>query len=371
MGTVTEPGKGDADMAPIETGVVGSRYDAVALTGFAEALLRAVGLRTDMAGAVASVLVEGDLLGHDTHGLALLPGYLDELSKGSMAYDGEAEILSDTGPAATWEGKRLPGPWLVSTALQQCMSRAATYGTATVVIRRSHHIACLAAYLKAATDHGCVALIASSDPSVESVAPFGGTRRLITPNPLAAGLPTTGDPVLLDISMSTTTNGMVARAFRENRTLPHPWVLDAEGHATDDPAAFFADPPGSILPLGGEELGYKGFGLGLLIEALTAGLTGHGRADDKDGWGATVFVQVLDPQRFGGADAFRRQMDFLTEAIAASPAAAGHRGARVPGHQGLQNRARQLREGLVLHPAILPALEPWTTRLLVPYPKAF
>lgn len=357
-------------MMPIATG--GNRYDAAALTGFAEALLTAAGLGGDMAATVASVLVEGDLLGHDTHGLALLPGYLDELSRGSMARDGEAEVLSDTGPAATWDGGRLPGPWLVTTALRQCLSRAQTYGSATVVIRRSHHIACLAAYLKAATDRGCVALIASSDPSVESVAPFGGTRRLITPNPLAAGLPTTGDPVLLDISMSTTTNGMVARAFRENRKLPHPWVLDAQGRATDDPAAFFADPPGSILPLGGQDLGYKGFGLGLLIEALTAGLAGHGRADDKDGWGATVFVQVLDPQRFAGADAFRRQMDFLAAAIAADPAAGGRGGdggPRVPGHHGLQNRARRLRDGVVPHPAILPALEPWAARLSVPSPR--
>lgn len=353
-------------MTSIETDSGGDRYDAAVLSGFAAALLRAAGLRDDMADTVASILVEGDLLGHDTHGLALLPGYLDELCKGHMAASGEAEVLSDTGPVSAWEGKRLPGPWLVSTALKQCLSRARTYGSATIVIRRSHHIACLAAYLRTVTDQGCVAIIASSDPSVESVAPFGGTRRLITPNPLAAGFPTTGDPILLDISMSTTTNGMVTRAFRENRKLPHAWVLDADGHATDDPAVFFADPPGSILPLGGQQLGYKGFGLGLLIEALTAGLTGHGRADDKDGWGATVFIQVMDPQRFGGADDFRKQMDFLSAAIVASPAAAGHHGARVPGHQGSQKRISQLRDGVLLHPEILPALEPWMARLSVP-----
>ncbi len=344
------------------------RFESAALTDFAVALLQAAGLRKDMAEAVASILVEGDLLGHDTHGLALLPGYLDELAKGTMNRGGEVEVLADTGPAISWDGKRLPGPWLVSKALQLCIERARTYGSVTLVIRRSHHIACLAAYLRNVTDQGCAALIASSDPSVESVAPFGGTKRLITPNPMAAAIPTSGDPILLDISMSTTTNGMVNRAYKEKRRLPHPWIMDAAGQATDDPAAFFTDPPGSILPLGGEDLGYKGFGLGLLIEALTAGLGGHGRADPKEGWGASVFIQIMDPERFAGAGAFKRQMDYLADAIADNPAIAGRSAPRIPGHAGLRKRALQLRDGVALHPAIMPALVPWAERLSVTCP---
>lgn len=346
-----------------------NRFDAADLIGFAEALLLAAGLRRDMAEVVARVLVEGDLLGHDTHGLALLPGYLDELTKGSMTCDGEVEVIADTGAAVTWDGMRLPGPWLVSKALELGMARTKDHGSVTLAIRRSHHIACLAAYLKRVADQGYVALIASSDPSVESVAPFGGTKRIITPNPLAAAMPTSGDPILLDISMSTTTNGMVTRAFKEKRLLPHPWILDAGGKATDDPSAFFADAPGSILPLGGQDLGYKGFALGLLIEALTAGLGGHGRADVKEGWGATVFVQVLDPERFAGITGFRRQMDHLVAAITENPPAAGHDGARVPGHQGFRKRAAQLRDGIALHEAIMPALVPWSERFSVNLPN--
>lgn len=347
-----------------------NRFSSADLMDFAETLLLAAGLCEDMAKVVARVLVEGDLLGHDTHGLALLPGYLDELVKGTMARGGEVEVVNDAGTAITWDGKRLPGPWLVSKALELGMARAKNYGSITLAIRRSHHIACLAAYLKEVADRGYVALIASSDPSVESVAPFGGTKRIITPNPLAAALPTSGEPILLDISMSTITNGMVSRAFKEKRPLPDAWVLDSEGQATDDPSAFFGDPPGSILPLGGLQLGYKGFGLGLLIEALTAGLGGHGRADPKEGWGAAVFVQVLDPERFAGLASFRRQMDYLVAAIANNPRARGRRhGARAPGHQGLQRRADQLRNGVVLHEVIVPALLPWCERFSLKLPR--
>src|SRR5690606_21974485 len=114
--------------------------------------------------------------------------------------------------------------------------RAKTHGVATVVIRRSHHIACLAAFLQRATDHGLMILLASSDPSVGSVAPYGGLDPLYTPNPLAVGIPTSGDPVLIDISMSTTTNGMTGRLAAEGARLPGPWVLDGQGRASDDPA---------------------------------------------------------------------------------------------------------------------------------------
>ena len=156
---------------------------------------------------------------------------------------------------------------------------AATHGTGTVVIRRSHHIACLAVYLLRATERGLVAIVQSSDPSVAAVVPHGGLTPIVTPNPIAAGLPTSGDPILIDISSSITSMGFARQQMKAGKKLPGAWVIDHEGNATDDPGALFAEPKGALLPLGGLDAGYKGFGLALLIEALTAGLSGHGRAD--------------------------------------------------------------------------------------------
>src|SRR5207244_5645666 len=112
-----------------------------------KALLERAGMRTDIAADVADILVAGDLLGHSTHGLALLAPYLAELEKGSMAKAGAPNIVNSRPAAQTWDGGRLPGPWLTLRALDAAATMAAVCGTGTVVIRRSHHIACLAAYL--------------------------------------------------------------------------------------------------------------------------------------------------------------------------------------------------------------------------------
>ncbi len=345
-------------------------YRLADLLGFASELLSRAGLAPDRAAVVAEVLVEGDLLGHTTHGLALLAPYLREIESGGMQTDGTWEVVSDRGAALTWDGRRLPGPWLVTQAIEAALPRAEAHGTCTVVIRRSHHIACLAAYLRRAADQNKVLLLLTSDPNAASVAPFGGMRALYTPNPIAAGFPTTGQPVLLDVSASTTTNGLTTRLHAEGRQLDHPWVLDGAGQPTQDPAALFADPPGSILPLGGMDSGHKGYALGLMVEALTAGLGGFGRADDKEGWGAAVFLQILDPAAFGGSTAFMRETGWLADAARATPPVPGQGAVRLPGERGLQTRARQVKDGVQLYPAIMPALTPWAHRLGVPAPTS-
>jgi LDH2 family malate/lactate/ureidoglycolate dehydrogenase len=246
------------------------RYHHEALRAFAVALLERSGLAAAMARDVADILVEGDLLGHDTHGLALLAGYLGELDKGTMTKGGTYEVVNERAACATWDGRRLPGPWLTLRAVEKAIAMARACGTGTVAIRRSHHIACLAAYLKRATDQGLMIVLACSDPNTASVAPFGGTRAVFTPNPLALGFPTAGEPVLVDISASLTTNGMTNRLHRQGKRLAHEWLIDAEGRASADPAVLFTQPPGTILPLGGLHAGHKGYGLALLVDSLPA-----------------------------------------------------------------------------------------------------
>ena len=349
-----------------------ARHPAPALVAYATALLARAGLDADKAAVVAEMLTEGDLLGHTTHGLALLAPYLAEIEKGAMAKTGEPRVLADFPAAVTWDGRRLPGPWLVVRALDLAIARAKINGTCTVSIRRSHHLACLAAYLKRVTDQGLMVLLSCSDPGGSSVAPHGGRRDVMTPNPLAAAWPTDGDPVILDVSMSITTNGLTKRLHAEQRPLPGPWALDAQGNATTDPAALFTNPPGTLLPLGGLDHGHKGYALGLLVETLTSALAGHGRADPKEGWGASVFLQVLQPALFGGAENFLRQSSHLAAACRATPPRPGFDRVRLPGESGLRRRAEQLSHGVELYPGILTALAPWSEKLGVhpPAPHA-
>ena len=325
-------------------------------------------MRADIARDVAEVLVTGDLLGHTTHGLALLHAYLAEIEKGSMTKSGEPSIVNSRPAAQTWDGKRLPGPWLALRAVDTAATMAATHGTGTVVIRRSHHIACLAVYLLRATERGLVAIVQSSDPVVKAVVPHDGLTPIMTPNPIAAGLPTSGDPILVDISSSITSMGFAAQQRKAGKKLPGAWLIDHEGNATDDPNVLSAEPPGALLPLGGLDAGYKGFGLGLLIEALTGGLAGHGRADPPEGWGGTVFVQVLDPAAFGGLSAFERQMDHVVDAAHASKPRRGTARVRLPGEAGMARLKEQREKGIALYPTIMPGLVPWAEKLRVAVP---
>lgn len=346
----------------------GPRYRPADLVGYAAALFAAAGCDGDKPQAIATGLVEADLLGHTTHGLAQAAGYLKELAAGSMTPTGEPDVVSDRGAAVTWDGKRLPGVWLTARAVDLAADRAAAHGVGAVAIRRSHHIGCLAAFLQRATDRGLMAIITSSDPAIATVAPYGGRRPVVTPDPLAVGIPTDGDPILIDISASITTNGLTDRLRREGKRFPGQWALDAAGHATDDPNALYTDPPGTLLPVGGVDHGHKGYGLALMVEALTQGLGGFGRADPPAGWGAAVFVQVLDPAAFGGAAAFTRQTGHTAAACRACPPVPGVDAVRLPGQRGLERKRRALAEGVELYPGILAALEPHAARLGVKPP---
>jgi L-lactate dehydrogenase len=238
-----------------------------------------------------------------------------------------------------------------------------------VVIRRSHHIGCLAAYLKPVTDRGLMIVLTCSDPAGASVAPHGGYRAAYTPNPLAAAWPTAGDPVILDVCQSITTNLMTRRLHAEGRRFPGIWAVDNQGRPTDDPGALFTDPPGALLPTGGTDHGHKGYALGLLVEALTGGLAGHGRADEREGWSATTFIEVFDPALFGGEDDFRRQTSWLARTCRESPPRPGFERVRLPGENGLRRREAQLRDGVDLQPDIAPALRPWAEKLEVAWPE--
>jgi len=347
-----------------------TRYAAAALTQSAVALLQAAGVDAGKAQAVAEILVEGDLMGHDTHGLALLGPYLGELASGSMLKTGEPEVMNSRPAAAAWDGRRLPGPWLVLKAMDECAKMAKTYGTGSVTIRRSHHIAALTAYLKRATDQGLVMLLYCSDRNSASVAPHGGLDPVFTPNPMAFGIPTSGTPILVDVSCSITTNGMNNRLAKEGKRFPQKWLIDDKGEATDDPKYGLPGGGGTIQLLGGMEVGHKGYGLTLMVEALTGGLTGNGRADPKEGWGATVFVQLLDPEAFGGLPGMQRQVDWVADACRKSRPRPGFTKVRLPGERGLQRRAEQIKDGVQLHPSVMPLLAPWAEKYQIGLPAA-
>jgi LDH2 family malate/lactate/ureidoglycolate dehydrogenase len=342
------------------------RYTPAALTGFASQLLSAAGLACDKADTVARLLVLTDILQRHTHGVALCPLYIDQLQKQLMGTVGEPEWVRDTGSTVVWDGHYLPGLWLVDRALNLAFERVGEHGVVTIAMRRSHHIACLAALVKQATDRGLVAILSTSDPSGKFVAPYGGRDPVLTPNPFAIGYPGSRAPVLVDICASITTVSMARTKAAAGEQFEFPWLMDNTGSPTTDPRVLeHSVPRGSLLLLGGAEYGHKGFGLALMVEALTQGLTGYGRIDTPDRWGANVFLQVMDPDAFAGREQFLHQMDFIGDACRASAPVQEAGMVRLPGEQSNANIQRAQKDGIALSEATLARLTACASQLKV------
>lgn len=323
------------------------------LTTFACGLLTAAGLEPALARVTAEVLVEGDMIGHDTHGVGLLPWYIAEIGAGHMAVSGRHEVVSDRGATFVWDGRLLPGAWLLRQALDQAANRVAQHGVVTGAIRNCHHTCALSAFMRPLTDRGLIVQLSVSNPAAERVAPFGGTRPLLTPNPMAAGFPTSGDPVLVDVSASITTTTMTQTLAREGGRFPEPWVLTAEGHPSDDPREV-TERGGTLMPLGGARKGHKGFGLALMVEMLGQGLSGKGRANSAAPGpiAQSAFLQVIDPQAFAGIEAFVAQTDHLAAVCRANPPAAPSQPVRMPGDSAAAKRRQALTGGVPVDDAV-------------------
>jgi LDH2 family malate/lactate/ureidoglycolate dehydrogenase len=332
------------------------RYSKQDLLKFSQELLIAFGMPRDKADVVAEVLLEADLLGHTTHGMQLLVPYQAAIKNDTMTLEGEAELIQDAGSAITWDGRYLPGPYLVVKAIEKGLERIKEHPVVSLALRRCHHTACLASYLEMATRRGLMMLMYNSDPDHKGVAPFGGKEPLLNPDPIAVGIPTHDDPILIDISTSATSVGRTMRTRKEGKQLPGKWLLSPDGEPTADPEKYFGDPPGTILPLGGADLGYKGFGLMLMVEAMTNALTGWGRKDEPGRWGCNVLIQLVDPGAFGGQEAFLAETSFVARACRENPPIDPNNPVRLPGQAGLAKKRLMQEKGVELAGVIMPRL---------------
>ena len=334
------------------------------LRNFATEALVHAGLAPEVARIVGDRLLEADLFGHTTHGLAQLADYIEEIENGVMRTQGDPTVVNEFGGIAHWDANYLPGVWTTHLAVTDACARAESHGIGAVTVARSHHIGCLAAYLEQPARDNFAVLLLCSDPSDALVAPAGGVGPVLTPNPLAAGIPAQPDPIIMDISMSITTAGQCGRAKANGEEVGGPWLINKAGEATADPNAL--DDGGALLPVGGLDHGHKGFALGLLVDTLTQGLSGYGRIDDPDTWGAAVLAIAFAPQTFGRGDGFVEQVTNIVQRCRAVPTAPSIDSVRIPGERALANKRHALKNGLNLHPSVEESLTTLAQRLDIP-----
>ena len=326
------------------------------LNKFCTSVFKKLGMDDEKAKDTSEILVEADMMGHSTHGVRLLPLYIKDVEAGNMKVSGNQITLNDTGSCITIDGDNLPGIWLTKQGLKLSSERAKIHGVSTVLIKNSHHNGALAAYLLPIVEQGLVPMIKCSVPSSATVAPFGGTKALLTPDPMALAFPTNGEPVLIDISASITTNNMIADKIVKNEMFDFNCLLTKDGIPTNDPKEVFEN-NGTVMPLGGLEYGHKGFGLALGIEALSQGLSGSGRSRKLKTMNLSIYIQVIDPGAFAGLDAFKNEMSFLYNECINNPPIDKNNKVRMPGQNALLCRRKSIEKGIYLSKETLKSLE--------------
>jgi uncharacterized oxidoreductase len=220
---------------------------------------------------------------------------------------------------------------------------------ACVVSRRCHHVGRLGTWVQKLSARGMFGFaVANSARHGHWVTPWGGREGRLATNPLAWSVPTSGDPITHDMSTSMIAEGKVRHLLQSGGEVPAGSILDAQGNPTTDPRALYGPPHGTILPFGSPSLGYKGFGLALLVEILGSTLAGVAipKEGEESGYGNGFFILAIDPGPLCGADVFRTLIDELSAYVTSSPPQPGKEGVIMPGALDLRRRSERLAAGI-------------------------
>lgn len=352
------------------------RVEATGLTTWVAAVLRSLEVQPAHAASAARVLVAADLQGTDSHGVARLPAYVERLRRGTMAVDGQPQVVSDRGATALIDGGNLMGHAVAELGMTEAVARARVHGVGWVAVRGSNHFGIAGYYARLAAEDGFVGLCGTNAGA--RVAPAGASRPFLGTNPFAFAAPTARPPVLVvDMATSAVATGKLELALRSGQAVPEGWVVDAAGRHTTDPQSLAHG--GWLLPLGSfaHLSAHKGYALGLVVEVLSALLAG---GPYGPGVGNLVFTAgegparvghffgAIDPARFGSAHAFAATVASLMDDLRALPATDPRQPVRTPGEPEWRCEQERRAHGIPLAGTVRRALSRTADDLSVPLP---
>lgn len=311
------------------------------------AIFAAAGCRPPENERIAQHLVEANLVGHDSHGVIRVPSYIDWLHAGKVFPNKTLEIISENDAIAVVDGQFGFGQVMGEAAMELAIAKARQHGVAVVALRNSGHLGRIGDWAIMAANAGQISLhFVNTSGGGILVAPVGGTRRRLSANPIAAGLPRKDrPPLIVDISTCTIAEGKVRVALNKGERVPPGCLLDGEGRPTDDPRAFYADPPGAILPLGG----HKGYALSVMVEMLAGALTGGSCSNPATKRVANNMLTItLDPSFFGSEEEFYAEAERFVAHVKDCPTDVAGAEILMPGEPEERTRAKRLAEGITL-----------------------
>lgn len=325
-------------------------------------LFAAAGASPANARQVASLLVEANRAGHDSHGVIRIPQYLAEIEGGLLDPRAVPQVETQTAVTAVVEGNRCFGQVAAGHMAALGLEKAREHGVAAVTLKGANHIGRLGSYVEDLARQGAIGLLfVNTHGNTGCVAPWGGRESRLGTNPIAIAVPRAGgDPLVLDMTTSVVAEGKV-RVMR-NRGVPVPegWLLDAAGQATTDPRALYEEPRGSILPFGG----HKGYGLGVVVDLLAGALTGDGCTGNREvPFGNGAFLLVLDAAQFLPLDDLHGQVEDLGAFLRQPPLLAGFAEILLPGEVEARQRRRRDEEGVQVDEETWNQIGAWAAKL--------
>ena len=329
-----------------------TRVDGDELLALTTAIFRRCGMGDDDVRLLAGMLVDADLGGVHSHGTLRVPEYVAKLTGGGVDPRGRPGVVRDAGACLIVDGGNSMGQIGTHFAMERAIERARTTGVAAVAIRGSNHCGALAPYVRQAIAHDMIGLVTTN--ALPTMAPWGGTERLLGINPLGVGVPAgEEEPIVYDAAFSASAHGKLRVYEQKGLPLPEGWALDREGRPTTDPAAAI---DGLLMPIGG----FKGTGLALIMGLLSSMLSGAaygtelgtmetGPAPGRDGH----FALALDVAAFEDVGRFTSRVDAAIRQIHACRRAPGVDYIYAPGEKEARTRRDYTRAGIPLNAVTL------------------
>lgn len=318
---------------------------AGALTAVVASIVRAGGSEAGEAQLVADNLVAANLAGHDSHGVGMLPRYIEVLEEGNLKLNAHPQILLDAGPLLRVDGLSGYGQVIGKETMDLAIDRAKQHGVCLSGIVNSHHLGRIGHWAEQCLAAGMVSMHFVNVLPRPIVAPYAGKQARFSTNPFCVGIPLEGqEPFLLDFATSRIAAGKVRVAYNKGERLKDDTLLDAEGNATTDPKDLVMEPLGALLPFGE----HKGFGMAMACELLAGALTGgetlkgsHPRRQIIN----NMLSIVIDPRVYGTADTASRQAAGFADWVKSSPVRDGME-MMIAGDPERKSRAKRSAEGI-------------------------
>ncbi len=318
--------------------------DAPELTLFVAAIMQGGGSGADEARTIARRLVESNLVGHDSHGVLRVPKYLEWVRSGWLIPNQSPTIVFDSDALAIVDGNRGFGQVIGEQATALGIAKAAKSGVAMVGLRNCGHLGRLGDWADMAAQAGQVSLHFLNTSGAQRVAPFGGSDRRLSTNPLAVGVPRAGlEPVILDITTSTVAEGKLMVAKNKGEHVPPGWIVDRHGRPTTDPKDFYDG--GALLTIGA----HKGSGLSIITDLLAGAVTTGRSSDPGDEVLRNNMLSIfIAPSVYDRENHVAREATRFVEFVLDSPPSTPGQPVMAPGDVERATRARRLAEGVPL-----------------------